>query len=239
MPCVSEGQFHEKYNNPKKHLFFHFLIMSQQTAIYTLNILSAFHSATQASFIGTWGPMCIAVYALVPSFSLSLSHTHTCTRARSHTHTHTHRHTSMWMQTHMNTQAHTLTPAHTLMRTCGVCLNAKSLLFVTGAITKGLLSWTQKSLGEIGSSIEGLRYWFWPLAQSRKRWIDFFEMHSAWEYKDYCVFSLRNKLFHDISRATFLASSCLLLLKGECWQGGAHSSVVPDYPHLIEAFIES
>lgn len=70
---------------------------------------------------------------------------------------------------------------------------------------KGLLSLTWKSLGEIGSSIEGLRYWFWPLAQSRKRWIDFFEMHSAWEYKDYCVFSLRNKLFHDISRATFFS----------------------------------
>lgn len=52
-------------------------------------------------------------------------------------------------------------------------------------------------------------------------------MHSAWDYKDYCVISLWNKLFHDISRATFLAPTCLLLLKGECWQGGAHSSIAP------------
>lgn len=40
---------------------------------------------------------------------------------------------------------------------------------------------------------------------------------------------LWNKLFHDISGATFSTLTCPLLSKGECWQGGAHSSAVP--PH--------
>lgn len=56
----------------------------------------------------------------------------------------------------------------------------------------------------MGSSIEGLTYRLWPPASSRKRQIDF--SRSAGECREPRAFSLWNKLFYDIFRATFSAS---------------------------------
>lgn len=86
-----------------------------------------------------------------------------------------------------------------LLRTFPSAVWCWKFTFVPTAITKGLLSLTGKSLGEIGSSIEGRSYWFSPLAGATKK-MDRFVWVCASE--DHSVFSERCERFkntdHDV-----------------------------------------